>query len=110
MATGTRGFRAHDGGPFASDLSGQDFWSLLHAGYRPIEMVTGRCVYHVTHRGDFFGLGKVGRNVELENSTSAMDEARELAIERVQQEAASAKAESVVGLDIHEGSHSWKTT
>ncbi len=26
------GFRAHDGGPFTSDLSGRDFWSLLHAG------------------------------------------------------------------------------
>ena len=88
---GHKGFRAHDGGPFTSDLSGQDFWSLLHAGYRPIEMVMGRCVYHVTHRGVLSGLGKVGRNVELENSTSA-------------------KAESVVGLDIHEGSHSWKTT
>src|SRR6201981_2972143 len=36
---GRKGFRAHDGGPFTSDLSGQDFWSLLHSGYRPVEMV-----------------------------------------------------------------------
>ena len=48
---GHAGFRAHDGGPFTSDLSGQDFWSLLHAGYRPVEMVMGSCVYHVAHRG-----------------------------------------------------------
>jgi uncharacterized protein YbjQ (UPF0145 family) len=32
---GHKGFRAHDGGPFTSDLSGQDFWSLLHAGIGP---------------------------------------------------------------------------
>ena len=106
---GHRGFRAHDGGPFTSDLSGQDFWSLLHAGYRPVEMVMGSCVYHVAHRGIFAGIGTVGRNVELENFTSALYEAREIAIERMQFEASAAKAEGVVGVDIHEGSHGWQT-
>ena len=106
---GHAGFRAHDGGPFTSDLSGQDFWSLLHSGYRPVEMVMGTCVYHVAHRGMFQTLGSVGQNVELENFTSAMYEAREIAIERMQHEAAAAHAEGVVGLDIHEGSHGWQT-
>jgi uncharacterized protein YbjQ (UPF0145 family) len=106
---GHRGFRAHDGGPFTSDLSGQDFWSLLHSGYRPVEMVMGTCVYHVAHRGMLSGLGSIGRNVELENFTAAMYEAREIAIERMQFEAAAAKAEGVVGVDIHEGSHGWQT-
>ena len=107
-AEGHKGFRAHDGGPFTSDLSGQDFWSLLHAGYRPVEMVMGSCVYHVAHRGMMAGLAGAGRNVELENYTSAMYEAREIAVERMQVEAAAAKAEGVVGVDIHEGSHVWK--
>src|SRR5579863_8368845 len=71
---GHQGFRAHDGGPFTSDLSGQDFWSLLHSGYRPVEMVMGSCVYHVAHRGALAGLGTLGRNVELENFTTAMYE------------------------------------
>ena len=106
---GHKGFRAHDGGPFTSDLSGQDFWSLLHAGYRPVEMVMGSCVFHVAHRGMLSSLGTVGRNVELENFTSAMYGAREIAIERMQLEASAAKAEGVVGVDIREGSHGWKT-
>lgn len=106
---GHRGFRAHDGGPFTSDLSGQDFWSLLHSGYRPVEMVMGSCVYHVAHRGVLAGLNTVGRNVELTNYTSAMYEAREIAIERMQAEALAARAEGVVGVDIHEGNHGWKT-
>jgi len=106
---GRKGFRAHDGGPFTSDLSGQDFWSLLHSGYRPVELVMGSCVYHVAHRGPLSTLNTIGRNVELENFTSAMYEAREIAIERMQHEAAAAKAEGVVGVDIHEGSHGWKT-
>jgi uncharacterized protein YbjQ (UPF0145 family) len=104
---GHKGFRAHDGGPFTSDLSGQDFWSLLHSGYRPVEMVMGSCVYHVAHRGMLAGLATTGRNVELENFTSAMYEAREIAVERMQAEASAAKAEGVVGVAIHEGSHVW---
>jgi uncharacterized protein YbjQ (UPF0145 family) len=106
---GRKGFRAHDGGPFTSDLSGQDFWSLLHSGYRPVELVMGSCVYHVAHRGVLSSLNTIGRNVELENFSSAMYEAREIAIERMQHEAAAAKAEGVVGVDIHEGSHGWQT-
>ncbi len=107
-AAGHVGFRAHDGGPFTSDLSGQDFWSLLHSGYRPVEMVMGSCVYHVAHRG-LSALGTLTSNVELENFTAAMYEAREIAMERMQAEATNAKAEGVVGLDIHEGSHSWES-
>lgn len=105
---GHSGFRAHDGGPFTSDLSGQDFWSLLHSGYRPVEMVMGSCVYHVAHRGLISGLASAGRNVELENFTAALYEAREIAVERMQFEAAAAQAEGVVGVDIHEGSYMWK--
>jgi uncharacterized protein YbjQ (UPF0145 family) len=108
-AAGHPGFRAHDGGPFTSDLSGQDFWSLLHSGYRPVEMVMGSCVYHVAHRGAFASLGQTTQNIELENFTAAMYDAREIAIERMQHEAAAAKAEGVVGVDIHEGSHGWQT-
>ncbi|CEG58380.1 heavy metal-binding domain-containing protein [Legionella fallonii] len=106
---GHPGFRAHDGGPFTSDLSGQDFWSLIHAGYRPVEMVMGSCVYNVARRGMFATLGSFGSNVELENYTAAMYDAREIAIERMQAEAAAANAEGVVGVDIHEGSHGWQT-
>jgi uncharacterized protein YbjQ (UPF0145 family) len=106
---GHTGFRAHDGGPFTSDLSGQDFWSLLHSGYRPVEMVMGSCVYHVAHRGMLTGLSNMGQNVELENYTSAMYEAREIAIDRMQYEAEAAKAEGVVGVEIREGSHGWQT-
>ena len=38
------------GRPFTSDLSGQDFWTLLRTGHRPVGMVMGSCVYHVAHQ------------------------------------------------------------
>ena len=43
--------RAPNGRPFTSDLSGQDFYTLISAGYRPLGLVMGTCVYHVAHQG-----------------------------------------------------------
>ena len=34
-------YRNAKGLPFTSDLSGQDFWTLLRTGYRPVGMVMG---------------------------------------------------------------------
>jgi uncharacterized protein YbjQ (UPF0145 family) len=106
-AKGHTAFKGPSGQPFTSDLSGQDFWTLLHAGYRPLELVMGSCVYHVAHQSMAKGLANVGRNVELTNFSQALYDAREIAMERMQQEAAQAGAEGVVGVDLHEGSHNW---
>src|SRR5260370_31108782 len=35
--------------PFTSDLSCQDFWTLIRAGYAPLCMVMGSCLYHSAH-------------------------------------------------------------
>ena len=107
-AKGHSGFKGPKQQPFTSDLSGQDFWTLLHAGYRPLEMVMGSCVYHVAHRGLMKTLGSVGQNVELTNFSQALYDAREIAMERMQQEAIDVAAEGVVGVDLHEGSHAWQ--
>src|SRR4051812_32899421 len=40
-------WRNNKGEPFTSDLSGQDFWTLIQAGYAPLGMTMGTCVYHV---------------------------------------------------------------
>src|SRR3954462_11211111 len=94
-AAGHPTFKGKGGRPFTSDLSGQDFWVLLQAGYRPLELVMGSCVYHVAHRGLFKTLGSIGQNVELTNFSQALYDAREIAMERMQHEAAEAGAEGV---------------
>jgi len=99
--------RAPNGRPFTSDLSGQDFWTLLRSGHRPVGMVMGSCVYHVAHRGMFQSLKQAGRNVELPNFTQALYDARELAMVRMQAEAEALKAEGIVGVQLNEGSHGW---
>jgi uncharacterized protein YbjQ (UPF0145 family) len=99
--------RAPNGRPFTSDLSGQDFWTLLRTGHRPVGMVMGSCVYHVAHRGMFQSLKQAGQNVELPNFTQALYDARELAMERMQAEAEAVNAEGIVGVQLSERSHGW---
>src|SRR6201995_2994456 len=99
--------RAPNGRPFTSDLSGQDFSTLLRAGYRPAGLVMGNCVYHVARQGMLASLKQIGRNVEMPNFTQALYEARELAMERMQTEADETQAEGIVGARIIERSHGW---
>jgi uncharacterized protein YbjQ (UPF0145 family) len=100
-------YRTPAGRPFTSDLSGQDFWTLLRTGYRPVSMVMGSCVYHVAHQGFMKALQRVGRNVEMENYTQALYDARELALSRMQAEAESNQAEGIVGARVEENNHGW---
>src|ERR1700748_3508937 len=99
--------RTPSGRPFTSDLSGQDFATLLRAGYRPVGLTMGNCVYHVARQGMLASLKQVGRNVEMPNYTQALYEARELAMERMQNEADELQAGGIVGARIVERSHGW---
>jgi uncharacterized protein YbjQ (UPF0145 family) len=99
--------RAADGRPFTSDLSGQDFWTLLASGHRPVGLVMGSCVYHVAHQGMLASMRQVGQNVEMPNFTQALYDARELAMERMQKEAEELQAEGIVGVQLQERSHGW---
>lgn len=95
--------------PFTSDLSGQDFWTLLRAGYRPLGLVMGNCVYHVAYQGLGQWFKNIGKNVEMTNFTQALYDARELAMERMQVEASNLEAEGIIGANIHENQYSWSS-
>jgi uncharacterized protein YbjQ (UPF0145 family) len=99
--------RAPNGRPFTSDLTGQDFWTLLSAGYRPVGLVMGTCVYHVAHQGLGRWFRQIGRNTEMPNFTQALYDARELAMERMQSEAEKLEAEGIVAVQLNEGNHGW---
>ncbi|HEY9720534.1 MAG TPA: heavy metal-binding domain-containing protein [Oscillatoriaceae cyanobacterium] len=104
-----RNWKTHKGLPFTSDLSGQDFWTLLRAGYRPVGMVMGNCVYHVAHQSMGQWFKQAGQNVEMTNFSQALYDARELAMERMQAEAHDVHAEGIVGVDLYQGSYGWES-
>ena len=99
--------RTKHGKPFTSDLSGQDFYVLLSMGYIPTGLVMGSCVYHVAHQGLRQAFRTMGSNIEMGNYTQALYDARELAMERMQNEAEELGAEGIVGVQIQERNHGW---
>lgn len=95
------------GQPFTSDLSGQAFWKLVNAGYRPLGLVLGTCVYHIAHQGFMASLNQYGANTEMTIYTQALYEARELAMSRMQAESERLAADLVVETKISHSTHLW---
>ncbi|GAA1590499.1 heavy metal-binding domain-containing protein [Actinomadura kijaniata] len=93
--------------PFTSNLSGQDFWTLVQAGYAPVGMVMGTCVYHVAHRRMAAVLRSAGQNTEIPEFTQALYDARELAMARIQAEGRRLRAEGIVGVALDQLHHRW---
>jgi uncharacterized protein YbjQ (UPF0145 family) len=100
-------YRCGNGRPFTSDLSGQDFWTLLKAGYRPLALVMGNCVYHVGYQGLGQWFQQIGRNCEMPTYTQALYDAREESLMRMQAEAEALDADGIVGAEVTERSHGW---
>lgn len=94
--------RQRDDRQFTTDLDGQDLALLMRAGYAPLGLVMGCCVYHVR-----FQYVARTASTELTALTDAMYAAREIAMGRMQREAARLEAHGVVGVRIIQGSYSW---
>lgn len=100
-------YRNKHGKPFTSDLNGQDFWTLIRSGYRPVGFVMGNCVYYVAPNALASWSGS-GRNAELLEYTHHFYDARELAMERLQEEAEELEATGIVGVTVTDEQHSWR--
>jgi uncharacterized protein YbjQ (UPF0145 family) len=99
--------RAPDGRAFTSDLSAQDFFRLLAAGAVPVAFVLGTCVYHIAHQSLMQTIRQAGQNQEMIQFTQGIYEARELALARMQAEAAQAAASGIVGVSVGVSNHVW---
>ena len=91
--------------PFLSDLSGQEFWTLLQAGYYPDGVVTGYSSYYVSLGSNmtqqlrgWFGMG--GNNQEIVPFSQALYTARDLGMYRFVSMARNLNALGVVGMHI----------
>jgi len=100
-------YRAPNGQPFTSALSGQDFYTLCRTGHFPVSFVFGVCVYHVAHQSLRQSLGQIGQNVEMPLYTQAIYDARELAMSRMQAEAERDQGVGVVGVHLEHHNHVW---
>ncbi|MGH2510463.1 MAG: heavy metal-binding domain-containing protein [Ktedonobacteraceae bacterium] len=92
------------GRPFLSDLSGQEFWTLLQAGYYPAGVVTGYCSYYVALGSNMtqqiVGWWTGGTNQEIVPFTQGLYNARHLAMRRADEMARNQQALGIVGMHI----------
>ena len=80
---GAPSLRLASGAPFDSDLTTSDFVTLLAAGYRPVTVAMGNCVYGLDPREL---RAYRGRDDEIQVFTQAFFDARETAMDRLQQD------------------------
>jgi uncharacterized protein YbjQ (UPF0145 family) len=108
--------RRRGGTFFTSDLATNEFLLVRKAGFRPLSQVMGSCFYNVgwqwmpvgsSWAGGWAGGYSEGQTVELETQTEAWNEARRLAIGRLEEEAKQAGADAVVGVRLQRGRFDW---
>ncbi len=89
-------------GLFTSDLSVNEFLLVKEAGFHPLGFVMGSSIYHI-------GLQtrKWGESQELTKLTEAMYTARELAMNRMEEEAEELGADGVVGVRLDVNYYEW---
>src|SRR5258708_20785091 len=99
-----RGY-ATDRSLFTSDLSVNEFLLVREAGFDPVGLVVGSSIYHIG-----FQFAGYRQNMEVNVLTQAMYHARELAMTRMEEEAAALGADGIVGVRLegtrHEGGES----
>src|SRR5271157_1319210 len=81
----------HSTGVFTSDFSVNEFLLVRKAGFEPVGLCVGSCIFHVGIQ-----YGSWNKNQEMTVLSQAMYQARELAMSRMREEAADMGADGVV--------------
>jgi uncharacterized protein YbjQ (UPF0145 family) len=89
-------------GLFTSDLSVNEFLLVKEVGFHPVGFVMGSSIYHTGIQ-----TRKWGQSQELTKLTEAMYNARELAMTRMEEEAAELGADGVVGVRLDVNYYEW---
>jgi uncharacterized protein YbjQ (UPF0145 family) len=99
-------------GPLLSNLSGQEFATLLRSGYWPAGLVAGSTVCYVVtgwrQQQRSTGLFSSWQNQELPDYTQGFYDARHQALRRVERQAHGLGAHGVVGLRLEHEQHHYE--
>lgn len=87
--------------PFTSDLSGQEFLKVLHAGYVPVTLGMGCVAYYIATTWNDEYAKRSWVNQEMTAYTQGVYRARHLAFSRMSDDARRVHADGVIGSDIH---------
>ena len=87
--------------PVTSDMTNEEMWNMVSAGFLPIRLVMGVSVYSLGLKGGIFStLQQIGGG-EVAGLTEILYEAREKALARIEVDAERCGADEVVGVKTH---------
>ena len=89
---------------FTSDLSTSEFLLVKEAGFDPIGLVVGSSIYHIGYQQASWN-----QNQEMTVLSQAMYHARELAMDRMEEEAHELGADGIVGVRLEVDHKEWGT-
>jgi uncharacterized protein YbjQ (UPF0145 family) len=89
-------------GFFTSDLSTSEFLLVLEAGFDPLGLVVGSSIYHIGYQQ-----ANWTQNTEMSVLSQAMYQARELAMDRMEEEAHQMGADGIVGVRLEVNHKEW---
>lgn len=81
-----------------SDMTSEEIWNMANVGYMPLRLVMGVSVYSLGLAGGIFSTLQTLGGGEVDGLTEILYEAREKALERIEQEAERCGADEVVGV------------
>ncbi|MBC8739752.1 heavy metal-binding domain-containing protein [Paraburkholderia sp. UCT31] len=103
LMTGTAAYHPaiNASSPVSCDLTCDELWSLTQMGYVPVKIVMGTAVYSLGLAGSITSFFKSFKRGEIPELTSMMYEAREHALDLLEQEAQAAGADEILGTDLY---------
>lgn len=87
--------------PVTSDLTGEELWAMTSLGYAPVKLLMSAAVYSLGMAGGLMSALKSLTKGEINELTTLIHDAREVAIDRLKREADSIGAEEVVGVKTY---------
>ena len=87
--------------PVTSDLTGAELWALTTLDYAPVKLLISASIYSLGIVGGFTSALKSFTKGEIDELTTLIHDAREVAIARLKSEAADLGAEEVVGVKTY---------
>ena len=87
--------------PVSCDLTCDELWSITNMGYMPLKIVMGTAVYSLGVAGGLMSFFKSFKRGEIPELTNMVYDAREHALDLLEQEAEAAGADEILGTDLY---------
>ena len=93
--------RDADASPYTSDLTGEELWAMTSLGFAPVKLVMSTSIYSLGFVGGFLAAFKSFTKGEVNELTTLIHDAREIAVDRIKQEADGLACDDVVGVKTY---------